>query len=191
MVQNLTDQMTTVEIVTQTCVVEGLCYGLTERQRLVDLLNNPDVIQLQIFNPRVFDFRGESIGGAQSAESYLFLDKERVLLANTVESAQAYERRQQAHEFDQVERDKLNCLIFAAEFEITGMVHVAKDADPRMAIPRLFHSFFVLTDVKATHNLEVLSWSRSFLVINGRNMEILSVPSVEAWQAKRDERKAA
>jgi hypothetical protein len=191
MVQQTANQLSTVEIVTQTCVVEGLCFGLTERQRLVDLLNNPDVTHLQIFDPRVFDFTGESIGGSQSAENYLFLDKERVVLANTVESVEAYERRQQAHDFDRVERDKLNCLVFAAEFEITGMIHVAKDADPRMAIPRLYHNFFVITDARATHMRESLSWSRNFLVVNGRNIEILSMPPAAVWQAKRGEIEAA
>lgn len=190
MVQQTYDQLSTVEIVTETCVVEGRCYALTERQRLVDLLNNPDVTHLQIIDPRVFDFSGEAVGVAPSPEDYLFLDKERIVLANTVESIQSYERRQQEHDVDRVERDKLYCLIFAAQFEVTGIIHIAREADPRIVIPRLFHNFFVLTDVRAVHLRGVLSWSRNFLIINGCNIEILSAPSEQAWQAMRETRAA-
>jgi hypothetical protein len=161
-----------VEIVTQTHVVSARCGGLTESTRLVDLLNNPDVSHLQLFGAKVSGLAGS--GEMTATEGYLFLDKMRIVFASIDESPQEVARRQRAHEFDRVEKERHSVLVFAAPFRITGAVHVVRGADAGVALPRLFNSFLAVTEARATHESDdSLVWDKEFIVVNGRHIEMI------------------
>ncbi len=174
----------TVEIVTPTYLVSARCGGLTEYTRLVDLLNNPDVSHLQMFDPKV---RG--LGGSQEIAapgSYLFLDKMRIVFASTVESPEELERRRRTREIDRVEKDKHHVIVFAAPFRITGTVYVVKGADPLVALPRLFNNFLALTGAEVIHeNDENLTWENEFLVVNGRHIEMICSATAQTVHSKQ------
>lgn len=104
----------------------------------------------------------------------MFLDKMRIVFASTVESPEEVARRQRVHEFDRVEKERHNVLVFAAPFRITGAVHVVKGGDLRVALPKLFNNFLALTEARATHEQDdSLVWEKEFLVVNGRHMEMI------------------
>jgi hypothetical protein len=174
-----------VEIVTQTHVVSARCGGLTESTRLVDLLNNPDVSHLQLFEAKVSSLGGS--GEMTATDGYLFLDKMRIVFASIDESPQEVARRKRAHEFDRVEKERHSVLVFAAPFRITGAVHVVRGADPGVALPRLFNSFLALTEARATHeNDDSLLWEKEFIVVNGRHIEMIHSLAAQAARLPAD-----
>jgi hypothetical protein len=168
-----------VEIVTQTYVVTARCGGLTEDIRLVDLLNNPEVSHLQLFEAKVRGLAGS--GEVMATEGYMFVDKMRMVFASTVESPEEVARRQKAHEIDRVEKDRYNVLVFAAPFRITGNVHVVRGADPRAALPRLFNNFLAVTEASVTYEHDdSLVWDKNFLVVSGRHIEMIYSSTTQA-----------
>jgi hypothetical protein len=172
MIEPVNRPFSTVEIVTQTYLVTARCGGLTEYTRLVDLLNNPDVTHLQLFDPKVKGLGGS--GEIAAPGSYLFLDKMRIVFARTLETLEEVERRRRTREIDRVQKDRHDVIVFAAPFRIMGTVYVVRDADPLIALPRLFHNFLALTGAKVIHeNDESLSWDNDFLVVNGRHIEMI------------------
>jgi len=179
MIEQVNRPFSIVEIVTQTYVVAARCGGLTEYTRLVDLLNNPEVSHLQLFEARVRGLAGS--GEMTATEGHMFLDKMRIVFASTVESPDEYARRQKAHELDRVEKDRHSVLVFAAPFRITGTVYVVKDADPRVALPRLFNNFLAVTEARVTHEHDdSLVWEKKFLVVNGRHIEMIYSSTTQA-----------
>jgi hypothetical protein len=168
-----------VEIVTRTYVVSARCGGLTESTRLVDLLNNPEVSHLPLFEANVRGLAGS--GEMTATEGHMFLDKMRIVFASTVESPDEYARRQRAHEIDRVEKERHNVLVFAAPFRITGTVYVVKGADPRIALPRLFNNFLAVTGARVTHEHDdSLVWEKEFVVMNGRHIEMIYSSTAQA-----------
>src|SRR4030042_1164777 len=138
-----------VEIVTQTYVVSGRCRGLTENMRLVDLLNHPEIVHLRLFEAKVCDLadsREMTVG-----EGHMFLDKTRVAFASIDESPEDVARRQRAHELDRVEKESRKVLAFATPFRVEGTIHVVKDADQEVVLPRMLSGFFDVTGGKGTY----------------------------------------
>jgi hypothetical protein len=168
-----------VEIVTRTYVVAARCGGLTEDTRLVDLLNNPEVSHLPLFEANVRGLAGS--GEMTATEGHMFLDKMRIVFASTVESPDEYARRQRAHEIDRVEKERHNVLVFAAPFRIAGTAYVVKGADPRVALPRLFNNFLAVTGARVTHEHDdSLVWEKEFVVVNGRHIEMIYSSTAQA-----------
>ena len=168
-----------VEIVTRTYVVAARRGGLTENTRLVDLLNNPEVSHLPLFEANVRGLAGS--GEMTATEGHMFLDKMRIVFASTVESPDEYARRQRAHEIDRVEKDRHSVLVFAAPFRIAGTAYVVKGADPRVALPRLFNNFLAVTGARVTHEHDdSLVWEKKFLVVNGRHIEMIYSSTAQA-----------
>jgi len=179
-----------VEIVTQTYVVQGRCGGLTEYQRLVDLLNNPDYTHLQIFDPKIRPFSEST--HVEVRGNHLFLDKMRIFFAVTLESAEESSRREALHRLDRVEKDRHEVLVFASPFRIEGFAYVVKGADPTIALPKLFHAFVAITGAKAVHqdNPELV-WERDFLVVNGHCIEMLCSLAAKEQPPKESPKMAA
>jgi len=174
-----------VEIVTQTYVVSARCGGLTENTRLVDLLNNPEVSHLPLFEANVRGLAGS--GEMTATEGHMFLDKMRIVFASTVESPDEYARRQRAHELDRVEKERHNVLVFAAPFRIAGTAYVVKGADPRVALPRLFNNFLAVTGARVTHEHDdSLVWEKEFVVVNGRHIEMIYSSTAQAARLPAD-----
>jgi hypothetical protein len=163
-----------VEIVTQSCAITGCCHGLTEQMRLIDLLSNAQVTHLQLDSVKVRELASsrEVIAG----DGPLVIDKESVVFARSLASAVTEEKRREAHRADVVERAANRMLVFAPPFRILGNVHLAKEADLSVALPKLFERFLAMTDTKAVCEGETaLAWDSEFIVVNGRRIEMVCV----------------
>jgi hypothetical protein len=174
-----------VELVTQTYVVSGRCRGLTENMRLVDLLNHPEIVHLRLFEAKVCGLAGSR--EMTASEGHMFLDKMRVVFASIDESPEAGARRQMAHELDRVEKGGHEVLVFAPPFRVAGAIYMVKEADPDIALPRLFGGFLVVTGAKVTYEHDDrLVWERDLLVVNGRYVEMIYSPTAEAARLPAD-----
>ena len=168
-----------VELVTQTYVVSGRCRSLTENMRLVDLLNHPGIIHLRLFEAKVCDLaRSREM---TASEGHMFLDKMRVVFASIDESPEEVTRRQSAHDADHVEKGGHEVLIFAPPFRVAGMIHMVKEADPEIILPRLFGGFLAVTGAKVTcEHDDRLVWERDLLAVNGRHIDMIYSPTAQA-----------
>jgi hypothetical protein len=175
-------EFSTVEVVTQTYVVEGRCRGLTEYQRLVDMLNKPEVTHLQILDPKIRPFSDAAPIDIKS--NHIVVDKMRIFFASTIESPQDASRRETLHRIDRVEKDAYRILVFAPPFRIEGTAHLARGADLTIALPKMSESFAALTDATIVHEADAgLTWEHGFLVVNGHRIEMACSPAATARPA--------
>jgi len=117
----------------------------------------------------------------------MFLDKMRVVFASIDESPEEVARRQKAHELDRVEKGGHEVLVFAPPFRVAGAIHMVKEADPDIALPRLFGGFLVVTGAKVTYEHDDrLVWERDLLVVNGRHIDMIYSPTAEAARLPAD-----
>ncbi len=174
-----------VEFFTQAYIVSGRCRGLTENMRLVDLLNHPEIVHLRLFEAKVCDLadsREMTVG-----EGHMFLDKTRVAFASIDESPEEVARRQRAHELDRVEKESRKVLAFATPFRVEGTIHVVKEADQEVVLPRLLSGFFAVTGAKVTcEHDDRLVWERDLLVVNGRCVEMTYCATAQAAHLPAD-----
>jgi hypothetical protein len=85
---------------------------------------------------------------------------------------------------DLVERAKYELLVFSAPFRILGNVHLVKDADLKIALPRLFETFLAMTETKVIHEDDSdLVWETDFVVVNGGRIEMVSPSAPQAQPA--------
>jgi hypothetical protein len=208
MEQDANGSFLAVEIVTKAYVVVGRCTALIGQNRLIDLmnssdftdaritdakvrvqtrlvdvLNSPDFTHLQITDAKV---RGlANSGDVIAVDGPLFLDKERIVFASTLESPQEAAERRDAHRVDQVEKDKHPVLVFASPFRILGNAHLAKGADLRIALPRMFDAYLALTETKAVHeNNNGLAWENDFIAVNGKRIDMVCSSPPQLWRAE-------
>jgi hypothetical protein len=175
----LDSSLAEVEIVTQGYTVAGRCRGLNERLRLIDLLNNPEVTHLQLADAKVRQLLNAI--DIIASDGPIFIDKQSVVLGRSLASPEAEARRDEAHRFDHVQKEKQPMLVFAPPYRILGNVYMFKDADPSIALPKLFEGFLAMTEVKTVHEGEGrLEWDDSFVVVNGRSIDMVCL-SVEGW----------
>lgn len=167
------------EVVTQGYAVAGRCRGLNEYLRLIDLLNNPEISHLQMSHVRV----RQLLPSAEviASEAPLFLDKQFVIIGRSLASPEAEARRNEAHRMDYVEKAKRRMLVFAPPFRILGNVHMIKDADFSVALPKLCASFLAMTEVRTVHEGgSGVVWDDEFIVVNGRRIEMIGLVA-EDW----------
>jgi hypothetical protein len=170
-----------VEIITSSYAVRGNCRGLTEQLRLLDLLNNPEITHLQLSDVAVGGLR--EAAEIVSGPGPMFIDKESVIIGRSLASAEEEARRNEAHRFDYVEKEKYLMLIFAPPYRVLGNVYMVKEADLTIALPRLFSGFLAVTEVQTFHEGEPgLKWQGDFMVVNGRaiNMVFLAEQQEQA-----------
>lgn len=182
MTEDSTGSLGVVEIVTQKYAITGRCYGITEYTRLIDLLNIRDVTHLQLRAVKVRELLHSN--EVLAADGPLLIDKSSVVFARSLESPQIEAKRHEAHRMDLVERAKYELLVFSAPFRILGNVHLVKDADLKIALPRLFETFLAMTETKVIHEDDSdLVWEADFIVVNGGRIEMVSPSSPQAQPA--------
>jgi len=163
-----------VEIITEGQGIIGNCRGLNERLRLVDLLNNPEIIHLQLADVKVRQLL--SSREVIAADGPMFIDKASVVLGRSLASPEEEARRSEAHRLDHVQKEKQLMLVFAPPFRIQGNIHIIKDADLTVVLPKLFEGFLAITEAKTIHEAECgLAWDDEFIVVNGRHIEMVCV----------------
>lgn len=173
------------EFFTQAYIVSGRCRGLTENMRLVDLLNHPEVVHLRLFEAKICDLADSR--EMTVAEGHMFLDKTRVFFASIDESPEEIARRERAHELDRVEKESREALVFAMPFRVAGTIHVVKEADQEIVLPRLLGGFFAVTGAKVTcEHDDRLVWERELLVVNGRCVEMMYCATAQAARLPAD-----
>jgi hypothetical protein len=173
MTEDSTGSLGVVEIVTQKYAITGRCYGITDYIRLIDLLNIREVTHLQLNAVKVRELlhSNEVLAG----DGPLLVDKSSVVFARSLESPEVEAKRREAHRIDMVERAKYELLVFSAPFRILGNAHLVKDADLKIALPRLFESFLAMTGAKIIHeDNSALVWEADFIVVNGERIEMVS-----------------
>ncbi len=178
MSDGLGSSVTAVEIVTRSYAVTGHCHGLSERIRLIDLLNVAKMTHLQLTNAKVREFvRSREV---VSTEGLFLIDRERVVFGRSLESPENEARRRETHHVDVVEKSKHRMLVFASPFRIVGNLHVIRDADFSVALPRLFEGFLAMTDASVVHEtVGGAAWESRFIAVNGRCIEMVC-PSLPA-----------
>ena len=150
----------------------GNCRGLNERLRLIDLLNNPEVTHLQLTDVKVRQLQSttEIVDGA----GQFFIDKESVVLGRSLASPEEEAMRNEAHRFDYVEKAKQRMLVFVPPFRIAGDIHIMKDADLTIVLPKLFEGFLAMTDAMVTCEGDSgFDWDNGFVVVNGRHIDMV------------------
>ena len=170
-----------VEIVTEGYSITGDCRGLGEHLRLVDLLNNPEITHLQLADIKI----RRLIGNVEimTGKGPIFIGKDSVILGRSLASAEEEARRNEVHRFDFVQKDKQLMIVFVPPFRVQGNVHMIKEADFSVALPKLFEGFLAMTEVSTIHEGQGdLKWDDQFVVVNGQKMEmvcLLTQPSSE------------
>jgi len=172
MVEDTDPSIALVEIVMQGYAVEGRCRGLNERLRLIDLLNNPEITHLQMADVKVRRF--PTLEEIVASDGPMFIEKESVVLGRSLASPEAEARRDEAHRFDHVQKQKQLMLVFAPPFRILGNIYVIKDADLSVALPKLFGSFLGMTEAAIVREGgNGLGWDSTFTVVNGQRIEMV------------------
>jgi len=182
MADELSSSVTAVEIVTRSYAVTGHCHGLSEHIRLIDLLNVPKTTHLQLTEVTVREFAGSR--EIVSTEGLFLIDRDRVLFGRSLESPEEEARRRESRRIDFVEKSKYQMLVFAPPFRIVGDVHVIRDADFSVALPRLFEGFLAITDASIVHEAaSAVTWESSFIAVNGQCIEMVcpSLPAGWSW----------
>jgi hypothetical protein len=179
MIDDFSSTLASVEIVTKGYAIVGTCRGLGERLRLVDLLNNPEVTHLQLADVKVRQLLSDT--EIIASVGPLFIDKESVILGRSLATAEEEARRNAAHRFDYVEKDKQLMVVFAPPFRIQGNVYMIKDADLSIALPKLFETFLAMTEVTTTHEGQgQMKRNDQFVVVNGRRIEMVCLLA-DSW----------
>jgi hypothetical protein len=161
-----------VEIVTLGYAVTGNCRGLGAQLRLIDLLNNPEITHLQLSNVRVRELQTSTETIASSGP--IFIEKGSVILGRSLASPEEEAQRNEAHRFDHVQKEKLPMVVFAPPYRIVGNVYMIKEAEPSIALPKLFDGFLAMTEVRTFHEGEPgTKWENDFVVVNGRSMSMV------------------
>ena len=182
MTEDSSGSLAAVELVTQRYAITGRCHGISEYTRLIDLLNVRDVLHLQLRDVKVRELLHSS--EVLAADGPLLVDKSSVVFARSLESPEIEAKRREAHRMDMVERAKYELLVFSAPFRILGNVHLVKDADLKIALPRLFESYLAVTEAKVVHEDDnYLVWEADFVVVNGRRIEMVSQSASQAQPA--------
>jgi hypothetical protein len=182
MTEDSTGSLGVVEIVTQRYAITGRCHGITDYTRLSDLLNIRDVTHLQLNAVKVRELLHSN--EVLAADGPLLIDKSSVVFALSLESPEIEEKRREAHRTDMVARAKYELLVFSAPFRILGSVHLVKDADLKIALPRLFETYLAMTDTRIVHEDDSdLVWEADFVVVNGGRIEVVSPWAPQAQPA--------
>ena len=182
MTEDSTGSLGNVEIVTQKYAITGRCYGITDYIRLIDLLNIREVTHLQLSAVKVRELLHSK--DVLAADGPLLIDKSSVVFARSLESPEVEAKRRESHRMDMVERAKYELLVFSAPFRILGNVHLVKDADLKIALPRLFETYLAMTGTKVIHEDDCeLVWETDFIVVNGGRIEMVSPSSPQAQPA--------
>ncbi len=172
--ENPGSTLAAVEIVAEGYGIIGNCRGLSEHLRLLDLLNNPEITHLQLADVKVRQLVGSR--EVIAANGPMFIDKASVVLGRSRASPEEEARRDEAHRFDHVQKEKLLMLVFAPPFRILGNIYMIKDADLSVALPKLFESFLAVTEARTIHEGESgLVWDDEFIIVNGRHIEMVCV----------------
>ena len=172
MAGDLDSSLADVEIVTQGYAVVARCRGLNERLRLIELLNNPEVTHLQLAGIKVRHLLTSQ--EVIASEGPLFIDKQSVVLGRSLASPEAEARRNELHRLDHVEKERQRMVVFAPPLRIVGNIELIKDADPTIALPKLFESFLAITEASTVHEgASGLTWDDGFIVVNGRSIEMV------------------
>jgi hypothetical protein len=178
MADGLGSSVTAVEIVTKSYAVTGHCHGLSEHTRLIDLLNVPRITHLQLTEATVREFAGSR--EVVSAGGLFLIDRDYVVFGRSLEPPEDEAQRRETRRIDFVEKAKHRMLVFASPFRIVGNLHVIKDADFSVALPRLFEGFLAMTDASVVHEVAGgVAWESGFIAVNGRYIEIVC-PSLPA-----------
>jgi hypothetical protein len=182
MAEDSTGSLGVVEIVTQRYAITGRCLGVTEYFRIIDLLNNPDMLHLQLSAVKVRELLHSK--EVLAADGPLFIHKSFVVFARSLESAEIEAKRRESHRVDYVERAQYRLLVFAAPFRILGNAYMVKDADLRIAVPKLLESFVAMTEPRIVHedNSDLL-WESDFVAVNGKRVEMVSSSPLQAQPA--------
>src|SRR4030042_156271 len=73
-----------------------------------------------------------------------------------------------------------------------GAIYMVKEADPDIALPRLFGGFLVVTGAKVTYEHDDrLVWERDLLVVNGRYVEMIYSATAQAARGALNDGNAA
>ena len=169
-----TSTLGAVEIVTDGYDIIGTCRGLNERLRLIDLLKNPEVTHLQLADAKVRHLQSaaEIVDGAGP----FFIDKGSVIVGRSLASPEEEARRDDMHRFDDVEKAEQRMLVFAPPFRVVGDIHIIKDADLTIVLPKLFEGFQGMTGAAVSGEGEnSLHWDSGFVVVNGRHIDMVCV----------------
>lgn len=181
MSEDITESLAAAEIVTQSYAVTGLCRGLNEHIRLIDILNIPEVTHLQLSNVKVRELTGAR--EAIPTDGPVLIDKRFVVFGRSLESPEVEAKRKEAHWVDQVEKVRHLVLVSAPPFRILGNIHIIKDADLSVALPKLFESFMAMTEIRAAHESESESvWESGLIIVNGRRIEMACPVSPDYWR---------
>jgi hypothetical protein len=171
-----------VEIVTQKYAITGRCLGVTDYFRIIDLLNNPDMIHLQLSAVKVRELLQSK--EVLAADGPLLIHKSYVVFARSLESAEVEAKRRESHRIDYVERAQYRLLVFAAPFRILGNAYMVKGADLRVALPKLLESFVAMTEPRIVHeDNSDLAWESDFVAVNGKRVEMVSLVPPQAQPA--------
>ncbi|MGD0115774.1 MAG: hypothetical protein ABSC13_07210 [Dehalococcoidia bacterium] len=175
--------VTAVEIITRNYAVTGHCYGLSEHIRLIDLLNVPKITHLQLTDATVRELtRSREV---VSTKGLFLVERDSVVFGRSLESLEDAERRRETRHMDFVEKSQHRMLVFVPPFRITGKLHVIRDADLSVALPRLFEGFLAITDASVVHETESgVAWESGFIAVNGRCIEMVC-PSLPAGWSER------
>jgi hypothetical protein len=166
-----------VELITMSYAIIGDCRGLNERLRLIDLLNNPEFTHLQLTDVKVRQILHAT--DIIASQGPIFIDKKSVVLGRSLASPEDEARRDEAHRLDQVQKERRLMLIFAPPFRILGNVHLYKDVDMTIAVPKLSDGFLAITEAIAVREEQCdVVFESEFVALNGRRIEgVCEVPA--------------
>jgi hypothetical protein len=161
------------EIVTRDHLVAGRCPALERYARLLDLLNNPDIMVLELADVEVRSL--DSPSDATASADTLFLRKGQILFASPAEAAdEGTQYGPEGHRYDHVEKQEYPVLVFVPPFRIRGNVHLPKAVEQQFAIPILLKGFLAMTGAKAVCEGNAFACEREFLAVNGQLAEMIS-----------------
>ncbi|MGA2285528.1 MAG: hypothetical protein ABSG55_04585 [Dehalococcoidia bacterium] len=181
MADGLDSSVTAVEIVTRSYAVTGQCYGVSEHIRLIDLLNVPKMTHLQLTDAKVREFSESR--EVVSTKGLFLIERDSVVFGRSLESPEEEARRRETRRIDFVEKAAHRMLVFASPFRVTGNLHIIREADLSVALPRLFEGFLAITDASVVHEAASgVAWESRFIAVNGRYVEMVC-PSLPAnWR---------
>jgi hypothetical protein len=162
-----------VEIVTRDHLVAGRCPALERYARLLDLLNNPDIIYLELADVEVRSLHSPS--DATASAGTLLLRKGQILFANPVETAdEGTQQGPEGYRYDHVDKRVFPVVLFVPPFSIRGNVHLPNAAEEQYAIPILLKGFLAVTGAEAVCEGNAFAREREFFAVNGQLAEMIS-----------------
>jgi hypothetical protein len=161
------------EIVTRDHLIAARCPALERYARLLDLLNNADVIFLELADVEVRSLHSPS--DATESAGTLLLRKDQILFASPVEAAdEGTQQGPEGYRRDHVEKRVFPAVVFVPPFSIRGNVHLPKAAEEQYAIPILLKGFLAMTGARAVCERNAFAREREFLAVNGQLAEMIS-----------------